>query len=31
MPIKGHLDPRDSIEQRIKRAADAATEAFGTP
>jgi hypothetical protein len=30
LPIKGPYDPRDSIEARLKKAADAATAHFGT-
>lgn len=29
MPVKGPYDPRDSIEDRIRRAADHATQTFG--
>jgi hypothetical protein len=30
-PVKGPYDPHDSIEQRIKRAADLATQTFNHP
>jgi hypothetical protein len=31
MPVKGPYDPRDTIETRIKRAADLAQQTFGQP
>lgn len=31
MPVLGPYDPRDSIETRIKKAADLATQSFGKP
>lgn len=30
-PVKGPYDPRDTIEMRLQKAADLATQTFGTP
>jgi hypothetical protein len=31
MPVKGPYDPRDTIEMRLQKASDLATQTFGTP